>query len=303
MIAQNESPTPTDPVAPAPTSPDHADRLGRLRGVDWKKWLTLILSLLATNAASTTSTYYASRTAGPDSPVDVVLPKEFKGKPGVPIELKADTAGTKVRWRAVDAGVLLITDMPDLAASKKALAIACLPGRYRVECWSAVNNEPTAIYLTTVVVGEMPGPTPPDPPLPPPPVPPNPVPPVPPPPPPPPLPPVNPLTVKLQAAYTADPGVASVKAGQRVMLIGLYEAMVDHAKQNSITTTGELLADLKAVAEKMIAKGALIECRKVIAAEIGAALGSNPDARLDPDLRPRAVDVFDRIAKSLSEVK
>jgi len=185
---------------------------------------------------------------------------------------------------------------PQIAAQAKGrVYIAPLaPGRYKVESWCGKENLASEIATCWLVVGNPPdpgpGPKPPDP------KPPDPK---------PPGPDNKPsvLTAKLQAAYTADTSAPSVKAGAKVMLQGLYEAMIDHSRQPAITTTGELLSDMKKVAEKMIAPGALIEVRKVISAEIATSLGTNPDLKLDPDLRPRAIEVFTRIAKSLSEVK
>ena len=288
--------------------------IAKASGLDWKKWLTLLLTLIGTNAATSTSTYYAMRAPapgpGPDGPMPEIVVKDVSGRPHERIELKAETVGVKVRWRA-DPGILLIDDLPDLILNKRAVAIGCKPGKFRVECWSAIGNEPTAIYVATVTVsGEPgPGPTPPDPPTPVPPVPPVPPPPVPPiPPPPPPPAPVDPFLSKLQAAYDADRGAEPVKRGQLSLMIGLYLAMVDHSKDASIKTTGDLLADYKRTANGdgtrpgLLLPNELIGLRKLIGAEVAAVFG--PDSvTLDDPMRTRAVELWGKLAKTLGAIK
>lgn len=153
----------------------------------------------------------------------------------------------------------------------------------------AVISLPDGAYCWTIVKASPPVPVPPPEPAPPTPTPPAPTP--------------SALTLKLQAAYTADAALPAVKDTQRITLKGLYEAMADHANNPAIATTTDLLADLKTVSGQLVQPNALVEVRKVISAEIVSALGTTPGAKLDPDLRPRAVGVFTRIAKSLGEVK
>ena len=43
--------------------------------------------------------------------------------------------------------------------------------------------------------------------------------------------------------------------------------------------------------------------RKIVSAEIAAALGTDPAAPLDAALRAKAVDVFTRVAAALGKVK
>lgn len=265
------------------------------KGALWLTFLKWILMFLATSTTTAGATALALRPETPEPEVvaEIVL-KDAKGMPGVPVMLQAETMGARVKWRAVTPGLVIVDDLPDLVSSKRALAFACRAGVYRVECWTALNNEPTHIYSCAVTIGD-PEPLPPGPP----PVPPGPTPPIPPIPPQP----TNPLTVRLQAAYQSDLSPVSAKAGQKMLLQGLYEAMIEHAKKPEILTTSDLLADLKSAANGLIAPGALIEIRKVISAEISQALGTETSTRLDPDLRPRAVELFARIAKALSEVR
>lgn len=232
------------------------------------------------------------------TPAEIEIKAEFYGEPGDFIPLTCTTTGARVKWRAVTDGLKLFDDLPDLIAQKEALASACKPGRYEFEVWSAISNEPTAIYRRVVVVGS-PGPNPPAP-VPPTPVPPVPVPPVPVPPAPEPT---SELAKKLQACWAADPTNMVVKTSQRALIVGLYEAMVGHAKNEKVATTGDLLGDLKVQAAEMLLPTALIECRRIIGAEVAAALGTDPATVLDAPLRGKAVDVFGRIAKAMAEVK
>jgi len=264
-------------------------------------WAIAILKYLVTLLLGGASIVAAQYAAGrPDTPVpaEIELASEFYGEPGDLIELSAKTTGAKVRWRSIDKGLRLIDDLPDLAARKAALALSCTPGRYRVECWSAISGDPTAICQAMVVIGDPPAPVPPTP-VPPTPVPPTPVPPT----PPAPTPPQSELAKKLQACWSADPTPIVVKTSQKALIIGLYEAMVDHAKNEKVTTTGELLGDLKAQAAAMLLPGALIECRKIISAEVATSLGVEPELAIDAALRAKAVDVFGRVARAMGEVK
>ncbi len=223
------------------------------------------------------------------------LPKEVKGLPGKFITIKAETMGKHVRWRAVDPGLEILDDLPSLKEGKEIRCIACKPGRYRVEAYTSINDEPTPIVVCTVVVGNAPpGPSPPNP------KPPNPN---------PPLPPVDPLVSKLSAAFVADGGPTPVNRAQVVALIGLYEAAADHAAKPGITTVGMLLEDIRKVANGeggqpgLIRPDVLVGVRNAISAEVVNVLGDEPSTQLDAPTRTRAVDIFRRIAAALLKVQ
>lgn len=278
---------PTEPAAKPPAVPP---------------WLLPVLKTLLTwltvAAAGGAGGYVASRSTVPpvDPPEAIVVPREVKGGTLSAIRIDAVTDGVKVRWRAVDSGLLLI----DGADSKTQTVVACRPGKYRVECWSAVGNEPTSIYQVTVTVtGPDPEPIPP-PPLPPVP-PPGPDPPLPN-PPHPPTPPVDPFQAKCQAAYDADAAAAATKRGQLSLMIGLYQEMTKHSQDATITTTGDLLSDYRKVAQSMLSPSVLIELRKLISAEVAATFGTESSA-LDATMRTKATALWDRLAKTLGEVK
>lgn len=214
------------------------------------------------------------------------LPKEIIGKPDTRIEVQAETMGKFVRWRMQAGGPILIDDLPDLKTAKKCLVYGCKPGRYRLECWTAINDEPSAIYCCDVVIeGVVP------------PIPPTPIPPTPPVPPP-----VDLLAARLQAAYDADTGNAGLKKAQAMQMIGLYQAMELHAADMTIKSTADLLSDYKTTAESLLIKDVLVGPRQIIAAEVAAVLGSEPMV-LHEVMRARAVTLFKRLATSMQAVK
>lgn len=215
----------------------------------------------------------------PASPLDVPTPKP--GKVGRYIGLKAETKGEVVIWKALSEGIDFIDPIFAPKDQRVTGVIADVPGTYKVMAITAVENKPYFVVVEVVFEGKEP-PPPPKPPVPP--------------------GPSNDLSKKLKAAYEADPAPKAVKDGQKVLLCGLYDAMTVHAQKKEILTTGKLLDDMKATASSMIIPGALVECRKIISAEIVKELGDNPNAKLDPDLRPKAVEVFARITKSLTEI-
>lgn len=228
------------------------------------------------------------------------LPKEVKGLPGKFITIKAETMGKFVRWRAVDPGIEVLDDLPSLKERKEIRCIACKPGRYRVEAYTSINDEPTLIVVCTVVVGNAPpGPNPPNP-NPPKPNPPHPN---------PPNPPTDPLVAKLATAFATDGGSTPVNRAQLVALIGLYEAAADHAAKPGITTVGMLLEDIRKVAygdgsqPGLIRPDVLVGVRKAISAEVANVLGDEPSAQLDTVRRARAVDTFRRIAAALAKLQ
>ncbi len=229
------------------------------------------------------------------------LPTEVKGQPGKFITIKAATMGKQVRWRAVDPGLEILDDLPSLKEGKEIRCIACKPGRYRVEAYTSINDEPTPIVVCTVVVGNAPpGPNPPPNPNPPNPNPPNPT---------PPNPPIDPMVAKFSAALAGDGGSTPVNRAQLIALIGLYEAAADHAAKPGITTVGMLLEDIRKVAygeggqPGLIRPDVLVGVRKAISAEVVSVLGDEPSVQLDAATRARAIDTFRHIAAALANLQ
>lgn len=281
---------PPEPAANLPAPDVQTVPNGKLPTVP--PWLKALLTWLMVASAGGAGGYAVTRSATPPAePAEaIVVPAEVKGAPLSAIRISAVTDGVRVRWRAVDSGLLLI----DGADSKAQTVVACKPGKYRVECWSAVGGEPTAIYLVTVTVsGPDPEPIPPPPPGPDPPLP-N--------PPHPPTPPIDLFRAKCQAAYDVDAAAVATKRGQLSLMVGLFQEMVKHSQDSGITTTGDLLSDYRKVAASMLSPTVLIELRKLIAAEVAATFGTE-SAALDATMRAKATALWDRLAKTLGEVR
>ncbi len=216
----------------------------------------------------------------PDDWGEAALPSEIKAKAGRQVTLEAKVKG-ECRW--------LVPPGSPCDRTEKGRTLAVTPIE-AVDFAIGVVSIPDGVVTWTTIKAASPAPKPPEPK---PPEPPAPIPPA----------PASALTLKLQAAYLADVAPATAKDGQRLLLKGLYEAMTDHARKPEIVTTTDLLADLKAVSAQLVPASALVELRKIISAEVVAAIGTAPAAKLDPELRPKAVEVFGRIAKSLGEVQ
>lgn len=211
------------------------------------------------------------------------VPEKVEGKPGEFVTVSAVTEGKTVRWLVMDPGLQLFPSEL-LRDSKTAVVIGQAAGKYRLAVYTAINGEPTPPIICTVILGG-PAPIPP--------------------PPPGPTPPPAPvaLVARLQAAFTADPKPLDQKQAALTLLCGLYQAMGPHCDSKDLKTVGDLLADLKAVAAKMIVPGALTTLRQVIATEIAGTLGTTPGAVLDDATRTKAKDCFHRIANALGGVK
>ena len=210
----------------------------------------------------------------------LTLPLEVKAKPGEFVVIRAKTDCKLVRWVLLDPGISVL---PGELLKEQATTVVfgLRPGAYRLLAYSAKDDEPTLPAFCKVTIEADTPPPPPDP-----------------------VPPSDPLAAKLQAAYTADKGDPAAKRNALPPLIGLYQAMQDHARTDAtIKTVGDLLSDLQRTAKVLIAPEALIEVRKLISAEIAAALGTSPALAFDATLRARAVDTFGRIAKALEALR
>jgi hypothetical protein len=217
----------------------------------------------------------------------IEVPAEVKGQLGSFLTVKAATKGKVVVWAVLDDdGGLSLFPSELLKDSCTAVVVGKRAGTFRLQAITAIGDVPSyAIVKVTIE-----GPTPPTPPSPPP-------------KPPDPPQPTSPLFAKLQAAYASDPAPASVKAGHRVLLQGIYEAAQAHASDQTILTTGALLDDLKKTSASLLAPNALIEVRKVIASEVAAKMGTDATQKLDASTRTQAVSMFGAIAQALGEVK
>ena len=100
---------------------------------------------------------------------------------------------------------------------------------------------------------------------------------------------------RLREAYAAD--ASAGKRGQLINLSAIYATMAEHAEQDqSITTSKTLLDVLNKVKTGMLVDGVLMEMRRILSAEVCAALGPPSDGPLD---RAAAVALFKRLVRSL----
>lgn len=242
----------------------------------------------------------------PTGPPTVKLPAQISVAVNEPARIVAATNCGTVVWH-YDAALQKPAHLADLTVPANVLIVAAAKaGTYTVTATVARGSTPSEPSTCTVYVGVPapdPGPDPAPGPKPSPPAPPKPAPPQPKPDPPAPPAPTDPLTFSLQAAYSADPMLPSIKRGQLVLLTGLAQEMVTHAQDLKILTSADLMADYSKAAGGMILRNSLLEMRKVIAGEVKRVLGSDPAAKLDPTLRPLAVDCFTRIAAALERVR
>lgn len=166
----------------------------------------------------------------------------------------------------------------ELLKDSKTRVVAGKPGSYRVVAIAALAADKAAWAEATFSFdGPEPQPVPP------------PTPPAP--------PPVDTLAQRLRDAYAGDasPG----KRGQLINLKAIYGTMADHAaKDAGITTSRKLLDVLTEVKAGMLADGILVEMRRILSAEILAAIGTPSDAPLD---RQAAAALFTRLVRALPE--
>jgi len=213
--------------------------------------------------------------------VPLTLPKEVKGRPGEFLVIRAETSCPAVRFVLLDTGPNLFP--ADLLKDPKVCVLFSLrPGTYRVLAYTAKGDEPSMPVIVHVLIeGDEPPPPPPTPPA-----------------------PADPLAAQFQAAYSADKEAEATKRSQLTNLVGLYQAIAELALDtNHFKNLGDVLTDLQKTARAMIRVDALIEVRKLIAAEVNTTLGTNPGIVLDATMRPRTADCFTRIAKALERVK
>lgn len=136
-------------------------------------------------------------------------------------------------------------------------------------------------------------------------------PPAPPTPPAPPPNPTDPLTLRLKAAYDADPTAAARKPEARKNLAALYRAAGEYCTKMRpppapdkppteyvYATAGDLFRGLKEASVTMAA-GDLMDVRKLVAAELSRCLPTDTDEALSAGHRKAAADLFAKLAAAL----
>lgn len=236
----------------------------------------LLVALLANLAA-------AQQPEPPPAPPPLKLPATVTAQLNVPILVKAESAGKLHRWRG-DAGLVVV---PPGTKSSECWIVATAKGRLKLVCTTVTDTDFVDAETVIVVDGApAPGPNPPTPPA----------------PPTPPVPPADPLLAKLLASFLDDVLPPALKKIQVKSLAAVYEAAAQIAVDPSIQTSGDLLKRIKTVSDVTVAPGSLTTLRKLLSAELQAALGDDPAARLTPEQRERAVQLFLRIARLLVQL-
>lgn len=108
-------------------------------------------------------------------------------------------------------------------------------------------------------------------------------------------PPADPLADRLRAAFAAD--ADAKKAEHAKDLAELYRQAATLAGKAELTTSGELLARVRAASSALVGADALKAVRKEVAAELAALLPA--DAALTDEQRKAVADLFGRLAKIL----
>ncbi|MCX7666432.1 MAG: hypothetical protein N2112_12905 [Gemmataceae bacterium] len=214
-----------------------------------------------------------------------VVPSEVKGSVGEFITVKADCKNP-VQWYAVSSGLKLFP-VELLKDTKTAVVTANKAGRYELLCWTAEGNEPSKATKTVTIVVDDNGPTPPVPPT----------------PPTPPVPPDSTFYNDLKRLYDADK--SEDKQTTLSKLTGFYKALLSYIDKPNSVTVGDFRNDWQAAMSEVlgdIPADVLADCRRLIGQRIGAALGVDPEAKLDPTIRPKAKSALTEITTALDKL-
>jgi hypothetical protein len=194
----------------------------------------------------------------------ITLPAEVKARPAEITELKAQTAGQKVKWvvltpglsvRPIDGGKTLLFSGPT--------------GRYELIAYTAAGDVPSDPARCVVVIeGEAPPPAP------------------------------DPLRVRLAAALAID---KAAKADV-LQLAAIYREAAKLVTDPEVSTSKELLSRLRQVSAALIGPGTLPSVRGVVAEELLAVLGMSSEETLTAAQRKKAAELFTRLAALLEEV-
>lgn len=109
--------------------------------------------------------------------------------------------------------------------------------------------------------------------------------------------PADALKTKLKAAFDADPAQLDARRGHAKDLAALYRQAAKLCADESVTTSGDLLARVKAAASSLVGADALRECRKVVGTELGALLPT--DDALTEAQRKTVAALFGKLAAIL----
>lgn len=217
------------------------------------------------------------------------VPPEVKGSVGDFISVRAESKNP-VQWHSINNNLKLFP-VELLRDTKTAIVTATKPGRYELLCWTAEGNEPSRAARVVIIVIDENDPSPPEPK--------PPVPPV------PPVPPDSSFYSDLKRLYDADKTESETKREWLAKLTGFYKALLSYIDKPDSVTVGDFRSDWQtAMAEVLgdIPPDVLSDCRRLIGQKLGAALGTDPEAKLDPTIRAKAKAALTEITQALDKL-
>lgn len=242
-----------------------------------------IVAVLSAGAVFGAMKLVAPVAPAPTTPI-LELPTTLKTVTGKQVKIVATTKESSVQWMAPEG-----CDLTPSESGLFAIFSAHAPGRYNVAAWTVKDGKPTPPAICEIEVSSKPEPVPPEPK-------PEPK------PDPKPEPAPSALVLKLQNAYALDKQPSAVKAEQKIMLIGIYQAVALKAQDKSVKSTADLMKQLRTAVEGLMKADSLIEVRTLVANEAKLQFGEAP-AQLTDDLRARLVTFWQGMADSLKQVK
>jgi len=202
------------------------------------------------------------------------VPPEIRGEVAGFVTVTATTDGKLVRFIPLDPGLNVFPS--DLLSDRKSTVVsAALPGRYRLLAYSCVVDVPTPPAITTIIIGQAPGPDP------------------------------GPQPDALATALKGILGGLQEQgqADQLARLIETYRQAETIAVNPSIQTTENLYqAMVKARKAAGVRDGSLTAIRERIAQEWAASMGT-VDVPLSPVLRDRAAKLSARVRSALESCR
>ena len=211
---------------------------------------------------------------------DILLPDRVKAQVGAFVPITAQTRGEVVKFVALDPG-LSVFPANLLSDKKTTVVVATKSGSYRILAYTSINNVPTDPAFTTVVIGDVgpepgpgPGPGPgPDPSKP------------------------DELRDNVRGIYG---GLQEADKENSVkQLAQVYQLAVVECDNPKYANLGQLYAAVRSISFQNLKAGKIDPIRDVLANELDKVLGTDPNAALDPTLRKKCKEQFDRVAKIL----
>ncbi len=231
---------------------------------------------------------YGGQLQSQQGPPPPTAPSEVRGLVGDWIEVRAEAIGG-VRFQSADKG-LKVFPSHLLREGKYTIVSALRPGRYRLMCWTAQGNEPSAATEIIVIVDPDqpepgPGPTPP--------VPPGPGPVV----------PDDPAIAEYWKMFQSDSTMLANRRETLAKLLGFYRAIESHVQKMGAATVGDFRSDWEATQSEILGDigQSLIEIRRFIAGKMRSVLGTDPERKLD-EVRDAAVKEIKEIIRCLDGV-